>query len=270
MSPQQLLSFINGHVELGITTVDHAYIYGNPSCESLFGEALKIDILLRNKIEIISKCSIYRAGLGKVTHYNSSKKAILSSAEISLKRLGTEYLDVLLIHRPDFLMNADEIAEAFFKLKQEGKVKYFGVSNFTSSQISLLQSRFDSPLVTNQIEINPINLDVIENGTLENLQKLRIHPMAWSSLGGGRIFSEKSEQMESLRSTLNEVGNEIGAKSMSQVIYAWIMKIPSKPIPILGSSNIVRIVESIKSLELSMNHEQWYRIWVASKGHRVP
>ncbi|MDG1905489.1 MAG: aldo/keto reductase [Arenicella sp.] len=270
MSPQQRLSFIKEHVALGVTTIDHAHIYGRPSCEQLFGEALAIDPILRDKIEIISKCGISLADSGKVAHYNSSKESILSSVEKSLKRLGTEYLDVLLIHRPDFLMDADEIAEAFSKLKQEGMVNHFGVSNFTSAQLSLLQSRLEVPLVTNQIEINPINLDVFESGLLEDLQRVRMRPMAWSCLGGGEIFSEKSEDMEGLRNKLHELVGELGAKSIDQVIYAWVMRAPANPLPILGSGNIDRVRAAVESLELNINNEQWYRVWSASKGHDVP
>ena len=270
MSPQQCLSFIKSHMELGITTVDHANIYGNPSCESLFGDALKLDRPLREEIEIVSKCGITLARPGKVAHYNSSKESILASVEASLKRLGTEYLDILLIHRPDFLMDAEEIADAFSHLKQQGMVKYFGVSNFTSAQLSLLESRLDQRLVTNQIELNPMSLDVLESGVLEYLQEIRMRPMAWSCLGGGGIFTGKSEQMDRLRRILQELAKELGATSIDQVIYAWLMRMPSKPLPILGSGNAQRIKSAAKSFDLSMSHEQWYRVWSASKGQSVP
>jgi predicted oxidoreductase len=270
MSAQHRLSFLKSHVELGITTVDHAHIYGNPSCESLFGEALKIDPLLRDQIEIISKCGISKAESGKVAHYNLSKTAIVSSVETSLKRLGTDYLDALLLHRPDFLMDADEIAETFVRLTRQGKVKYFGVSNFTSAQFSLLQSRLDFALVTNQIEINPVNLDIFEDGILDDMQRMLIRPMAWSCLGGGEIFSDNSSRIKNLRNSLKEVAAEIDARSIDQVIYAWVMKIPSKPVPILGTRSITRVKAAIASLNLTMNNEQWYRIWSASKGHGVP
>ena len=176
LSPQDCLSFIKEHVSLGITTVDHAHIYGSPSCESLFGKALKLDPSLRDQIEIISKCGIISAAEGKIAHYNSSKQSIITSVELSLSRFGIECLDVLLIHRPDLLMDADEIIETFLKLKADGKVKYLGVSNFNLAQLELLQSRMDMPLVTNQIEINPINLDVLESGMLEKLQQFKMRP----------------------------------------------------------------------------------------------
>lgn len=269
MNAQQRLSFIESHVALGISTVDHAHIYGDPACEGLFGEALKLAPQLRDKIEIISKCGIEAADPGKVAHYNASKQAILASVNTSLQRLGTDYLDVLLIHRPDFLMDADEVAAAFQALKQAGKVHYFGVSNFNYAQISSLQSRLDAPLVTNQIELNPVNLQVIESGVLDYLQEQRIRPMAWSCLAGGRVYTDSSEGMQKLRDTLYQLVNELGANSIEQVIYAWVMKLPAKPLPVLGSGNIMRVKEAVAALSLSMSHEQWYRVLAAGRGRDV-
>ena len=274
MTPQQRLAFLKQHIELGITTVDHAHVYGPPSCESLFGEALKIQPSIRDAIQIISKCGIQLLDNSKnshqVSHYNSTKKDILASVETSLKRLNIENLDILLLHRPDWLMDVDEIAAVFAELKQSGKVNHFGVSNFSASQFSLLQSRLDAPLVTNQIEINPLNIDATVDGTLDQLQQLRIRPMAWSCLAGGRIFSETTEQIIKLKLSLSQVGEELMAQSIDQVIYAWIMTLPAKPIIVLGSGKIERVKLAVESTELKLTREQWYRIWVAAKGHGVP
>lgn len=273
MTPQQRLSFLKEHIELGITTVDHAHVYGSPSCEELFGEALKIDPDVRNEIEIISKCGIKivsSENANQVNHYNSAHKDIIESVETSLQRLGIEQLDVLLLHRPDWLMEVDEIAEVFSKLKSNGKVTHFGVSNFSASQFSLLQSRLENSLVTNQVEINPVNMHVTTDGTLDLLQQLKVRPMAWSCLAGGRIFTEQTKQMARLKTTLNEIAEEIGAQSIEQVIYAWVQKLPSNPLILLGSGKIERVRSAIQSLELHLTREQWYRIWVASKGHGVP
>ena len=127
----------------------------------------------------------------------------------------------------------------------------------------------DIPLVTNQIEINPINLDVLKSGMLEKLQQVRICPMAWSCLGGGKIFNSKSEKVDRLSSELREVANELGAETIDQVIYSWIMKMPSNPVPILGTGNISRIKKAVDSLQLSMTYEQWYRVLAASRAHGV-
>lgn len=273
MTTQQQLSFLKQHIELGVTTVDHAPVYGGNACERMFGEALALDPMVRDQIKIVSKCGIYpehtSATNPRVSHYNSSKDAILTSVDESLSRLQVERLDVLLLHRPDLLMDADAAAEAFATLKAQGKVEHFGVSNFTPAQFELLQSRLDTPLVTNQVEINPVNLQVTEDGTLDQLQQARVTPMAWSCLAGGRIFSEDSEQMLRLRQTLAGVGEEIGATSIDQVIFAWVRKLPSNPVPILGSGNIERVQTAVAALELTLTQEQWYRIWVASKGHGV-
>jgi len=273
MSSTECLSFLKQHLELGVTTVDHAHVYGSPPCEQLFGNVLKLEPSIRDKIEIISKCGInldVDKGANQVPHYNSDAKNITQSVETSLKRLQTDYLDVLLLHRPDFLMDSDEISETFTKLKSEGKIKYFGVSNFSPSQFSLLQSRLDFPLVTNQIEINPINLEPIQNGTLDHLQQHRVKPMAWSCLSGGRIFSENSNQMERVRNCLKDIADEVGASSIEQVIYAWVMMLPSKPMILIGSGKIQRVKKALNSQDIFLTREQWYRVWVASTGCNVP
>ncbi|EDM67987.1 putative oxidoreductase, aldo/keto reductase 2 [Moritella sp. PE36] len=274
MNAQARLSFLKAHVEMGITTVDHAAIYGGGHCETLFGEALKLDPVMRDNIEIVSKFGINGiatgAGEKRVSHYDSSKQAILESTDNSLRRLGVEQLDTLLVHRPDFLMDADQVTDAFTHLKQSGKVKHFGVSNFTASQFDLLQSRLDQPLVTNQIEINPMHFDVLENGVCDQLQQYRVRPMAWSCLAGGNIFNEQTDQAKRLRETLIDLVQELGANSIEQVIFAWVLKHPSNPVALIGSGKIERVTEMVGALALQMNTEQWYRVWVASKGVGVP
>ncbi|WP_281544631.1 aldo/keto reductase family oxidoreductase [Grimontia sp. SpTr1] len=273
MSPQERLTFIKKHLELGITTVDHADIYGGYQCETLFGEALKLEPSLRDSMEIVSKCDIklvsQSAPERKINHYDTGEAHILQSVDNSLSRLGVDSLDVLLIHRPDCLMDADEVAVAFEKLHTAGKVKHFGVSNFTPSQFNLLQSRMDKPLVTNQVEINPINFDVAHDGTLDLMQQLRVRPMAWSCLGGGEVFSSDSEQAIRLRATLPEIAEELGI-TMEQVIYGFVIRHPSQPLPIVGSGKIERVESAVGAMSVELSREQWYRIWVASKGHGVP
>lgn len=274
MDAQARLTFLKQHIEMGISTVDHAAIYDAGHCETLFGEALQLDPAIRDQIEIVSKFGINGIATSatekRVSHYDSSKAGILASTENSLRRLGVEQLDALLVHRPDFLMDADQVAEAFNELKQSGKVKHFGVSNFTTSQFDLLQSRLDVPLITNQVEFNPINFDIVADGTLDQLQQHRVRPMAWSCLAGGAIFSAQTQQAKRLRTTLSELGEELGADSIDQVIYAWILKHPSNPVALLGTSNIKRVKAAAQALTLKMNAEQWYRVWVASKGVNVP
>ncbi|WP_413694062.1 aldo/keto reductase [Psychromonas sp. KJ10-2] len=272
MSAQQRLTFLKQHIELGITTVDNAAIYGDS--EVLFGEALALDPQVKEQIQIVSKFGIngIEASINekRVSHYDSSKSAIIRSAENSLKRLGVEQLDALLVHRPDYLMDADQVEEAFSELKKSGKVAHFGVSNFTPSQFDLLQSRLNQPLITNQVEINPINLSALEDGVLDQLQQYRIRPMAWSCLAGGNIFQHSDLQNARLRACLEQIAEEIGAISMTQVIFAWVLKHPSKAVALLGTGQIERVKETVGALALKMNTEQWYRILVASKGQPVP
>lgn len=266
---QECLSFIKSHLDLGITTVDHAHVYGNPSCEVLFGEALKLDPSIRDNMQVISKCGIVPTREASVPHYNSSAQAISWSVETSLCNLGIESLDVLLIHRPDYLMDSDEIADAFNELQASGKVQYFGVSNFSVAQWDLLQSRLNGKLVTNQIELNPVNLENFENGILERLQTQSVRPMAWSCLAGGKLFTESNAQSERLLNTLHGLAEEFGISSIEPIIYAWVLKIPSRPIPILGSRSIERIRVATQALQIDLTHEQWYKILKASRGHDV-
>lgn len=273
MSTQEQLTFLEQHLELGITTVDHAHVYGGqPSCEELFGDVLKLAPNLRERIEIVSKFGIELVeGGGKlVNHYNSTPSAIAKSVDLSLSRLGVEKLDVLLVHRPDWLMDVDAMADSFAKLRQSGKVQHFGVSNFTASQFTLLQSSVADSLITNQIEINPLNSSALDDGCLDQLSLHKIRPMAWSCLAGGRIFNEESEQIHRLRLVLTDIAKEVSASDIDQVVYAWVMKLPSQPVAILGSGNIDRVKTAVASLAIELSHEQWYRIWVAAKGHNVP
>ncbi len=274
MTPQQRLTFLKQHIDLGITTVDHADIYGGYQCEQWFGEALALDPSVREQIQIVSKCDIKLCTPDfphrKINHYDTSAAHIYESVNNSLSRLGIETLDVLLIHRPDCLMDADEVAEAFNELQKVGKVKHFGVSNFAPSQFELLQSRLHKPLITNQVEINPMNFDVAHDGTLDQLQRLRTRPMAWSCLAGGELFSGQSEQAVRVRKELEQLKDEMGADSLDQVVYAWVRRLPAQPLPIIGSGKIERVEAAVKALSLEMTREQWYRVWVASKGHGVP
>ncbi|WP_341501262.1 aldo/keto reductase [Gallaecimonas sp. GXIMD4217] len=268
-------NFIAQCIEAGVTAVDHADIYGGHTCEARFGEALKQAPELREQLTLITKCGIVlqqgvRAVPGQVNHYNSSRAHIIASAQQSLKNLATDRLDVLLIHRPDYLMDADEVAEAFNTLRRNGDVLAFGVSNFTPAQFSLLQSRLDFPLITNQIECSPYEMKALDDGTLDQCQQLGIHPMLWSPLAGGRLFNQGDAKAHRLRQALSEIGEEIGARGLDQVVYAWLNQHPSRPSIVLGTGKIERIHAAVAAQHLTMTREQWYRIWQASKGHAVP
>lgn len=270
LSPRQLISFIEEHLDLGITTVDHADIYGGYLCEAAFGEALKLSPALRERMEIVTKCGIATTAKPEhaLGHYITDADHIIKSAEQSLKNLATDRLDLLLIHRPDPLMDADEVAQAFLSLHQSGKVRHFGVSNFTPAQFTLLQSRLPFTLATNQVEISPVHQPLLLDGTLDQLQQLRIHPMAWSCLGGGRLFND--EAFGPLRDELAAVAQELNAATIEQVVYAWVMRLPSKPLPIIGSGKIERVRAATGAEELEMTRQQWFRIRKAALGYDVP
>lgn len=270
MTPQQVVGFIEHHLSLGITTVDHADIYGDYGCEAAFGAALRLAPELREKLQIVTKCGIATRAKPehKIGHYITEASHILRSAENSLQHFNTDYLDLLLIHRPDPLMDADEIAEAFMDLHQSGKVRHFGVSNFTASQFTLLQSRLPFSLVTNQLEISPLEQSSILDGTLDQCQQQRMRPMAWSCLGGGRLFNDPLYQP--LRDELEQVKRETDATSIEQVVYAWVMKLPSRPLPIIGSGKATRVADAVGACNLTLDRQQWFRLRKAAIGSDVP
>lgn len=270
MSPRQLVSFIEEHLDLGVTTVDHADIYGGYQCEAAFGEAMKLAPHLRSRMEVVSKCGIATTAKAEnaIGHYITDKHHVINSAEQSLKNLAIDALDLLLIHRPDPLMDADEVAEAFLALHQAGKVRHFGVSNFTPAQFTLLQSRLPFTLATNQLEISPVHQPLLLDGTLDQLQQLRIRPMAWSCLGGGRLFEDA--EFQPLRDELAIIAQELNAASIEQVVYAWVMRLPSQPLPIIGSGKIERVRSAVAAAALKMSRQQWFRIRKAALGYDVP
>lgn len=270
LSPAALLYLMKYHLDLGVTTLDHADIYGGYQCEEAFGKALRLEPSLRARMEIVSKCGIALTAKPEhaLNHYNTGKAHIIASAENSLRKLGTDYLDLLLIHRPDPLMDADEVADAFISLKQAGKVKHLGVSNFTPRQFELLQSRLPFPLVTNQLEISPLNQSTTLDGTLDQCQQLRIKPMAWSCLGGGRLFN--GQEYAPLRAELEQIRHEVGAQHIEQLVYAWVMMLPSQPLPLIGSGKRERIAAAVAAESIVLNRQQWFRIRKAALGYDVP
>lgn len=271
LTQSQTIELLEHYVSLGVTTMDHADIYGGYECESLFGAALSESSVDREALQIISKCGIALIDEARpqhlVKHYETSKAHIIASVESSLENLACEYLDVLLIHRPDPMMQADEVAEAFEALSRDGKVRDFGVSNFTPSQFELLQSRWDKPLVTNQVEISPLVTDAMTDGSLDHCQQRRIRPMAWSCLGGGRLMV--APEFEGVRKQLKPLVDVVGAASLEQLIYAWLLKLPSQPLPIIGSGKRERITSAVKAQALEMSRQQWFEILECVSGEEV-
>ena len=274
LSPAARLAHIKRVMELGITTFDHADIYGDYTCESLFGEALALEPGLRKQMQLISKCGIKRISPNRPDHsvksYDTSRNHILRSVERSLENLQTDYLDLLLIHRPDPFMNADETADAFRHLKRFGMVRHFGVSNFLPRQFMLLQSRLDFPLVANQVKISVYDLENFDNGTVDFLQQHRIRPMAWSPIAGGRILDPADERAARIRQTAQVIAKRHGLNGIGPIFYAWLYAHPTGIIPVTGTGKMERLLRAIDGLEVRLSAEEWFELLEASRGYRVP
>ncbi len=273
-TPRQRLAWIEANLDIGVTSFDHADIYGGYSVEALFGEALALRPALRARLQLVSKCGIQLVtparpgGLGptRVKHYDSSAVHVRASVDRSLQALRTDHLDLLLIHRPDALSDFDELADTFETLRRAGKVRYFGVSNFAPHQLAPLHRRI--ALATHQVELSPLHLDGLHDGVLDQCQDLGLRPMIWSPLAGGRIFTADDQRALRLRSTLQALAGELGV-SVTTLVIAWVQRHPSQPLPILGSRRIEVAREAMAAQALRLDAQQWWRIWTAAAGHEV-
>jgi predicted oxidoreductase len=269
-TPQQRLAWIEGNLDLGVTSFDHADIYGGYSVEALFGQALALRPALRSRLQLVSKCGIKLVNAARpghqVKHYDSSAAHVRTSVDQSLQALRTDHLDLLLIHRPDALTDFDELAGVFEALHREGKVRHFGVSNFAPHQLAPLHRRV--ALATHQIELSPLHLDPLHDGTLDQCQDLGLRPMVWSPLAGGRLFTWDGERERRVRHTMQTMADELGV-SLTTLAIAWVLRHPSQPLPILGSRRIEVATEAMAALQLRLDAQQWWRIWSASTGHEV-
>lgn len=260
-------------MDLGITTWDNADIYGDYSCEEMMGRAWKESGIPRDRVQLVTKCGIKLVSQRRPEHsiksYDTSTAHIVRSVENSLKMLRTDYIDVLLIHRPDPLMDANEVAETFEKLRNSGKVRYFGVSNFTVSQMQLLQSRCSFSLITNQIEFSLYCLEPLYSGILDYMQEKRIYPMIWSPFAGGSVFRDPSERGNRIRETLTNLAEKYQC-SPEQIIIAWLILHPARLMPILGTGKIERVRQAVEALHLGLSREDWFVILKAATGQDVP
>lgn len=269
-SPDHIHAKIEACLEQGITTIDQADIYGDYGTEELLGTCLKQTPSLRDSIEIITKCGIV-APVGRyadrnIKHYDTGRQHIEMSVDTSLKLMGIEQIDLLLIHRPDPFMNHIETGGVLDELVASGKVRAVGVSNFTPFDWRLLQSAMTNQLVTNQVELSVIATKSFVNGDIAHLQELGVHPMAWSPLGGGAIFDDHTSAIiTALKRTARRDDVEPAA-----VAIAWLLAHPSGILPILGTNNIQRIRSLKDVFSVSMDRETWYMIYTASLGSEVP
>lgn len=271
MTKKEFIHFIESVLELGITTMDHADIYGDYNVEEIFGEMLESRPDLKRKMNIVTKCGIvYPSSTARVKYYNTSKKYIVGQVENSLSKMKVEAIDVLLLHRPDWFSDPNVIADSFNYLYEQGKVKSFGVSNYSPDQFRMLQSYCEQPLVTNQIELSALNMNNFENGSVNLCQEFKIHPMIWSPLAGGKIFTSNDDNAIKLRDTLEIIREEVRADSIDEVAFAWLLSHPVGMIPITGSGELKFVEKPVNALSYKLTAEQWYMIWTAVKGHKVP
>lgn len=266
-----LQRWIEQALDVGITSFDHADIYGGYAVEARFGEALARAPGLRRRLQIVTKCGIKLAHPARPAHrinsYDSSRAHVLASVDQSLEALRTDRIDLLLVHRPDLLMDPQELADTFSELRAAGKVLHFGVSNHAPEQLAMLHRRF--PLVTNQIELSPLQMKALADGTLTQCVDLGLRPMIWSPLGRGRLFGDGDEQVRRVHAVLAELGQAHGV-SVATMAFAWILRHPSRPWPITGSGRLQALQEAVAALQVNITAEDWYRVWEASIGHPVP
>lgn len=266
-SERKVQELIEVCLEEEITTFDHADIYGGHTTEELFGNAWKGMNIERDKIQLISKCGIVMDSEKKpsqLKYYNYEPDYILNCVDESLSNLKTDYLDLLLLHRPSPLLDPEKVAKVFETLKSQGKVKEFGVSNFSASQFDLLNQYF--PLVTNQIEVSVNHLDAFYDGTLEQLMRKGLRPMAWSVMGN--YFSEKTDQNIIIGNVLKELADKYDVEE-NQLLLAFILKHPAKIIPVIGTSKVETVRHLKKSLLIDLEAIDWFRILEASRGKQV-
>lgn len=272
LSSNQLADYLAECIDLGITTMDHADIYGiDGDAETIFGEALEKRPELRNKMQIVSKCGIvYKSDTARVKYYDYTKEHILGQVDESLRKMHIDHLDTLLLHRPSPYMNPEEISAAFDELLKAGKVRSFGVSNFLPQQYRMLKSYLNVPLVTDQVELSALAMENMDNGVIDLCLEERIHPMLWSPLAGGRIFTDKGEKAQELRDVLEVVRAEQGAEDIGEIAFAWLLSHPVGALPITGSGEIKLARTPVNALQYKLTNEQWFMIWTAVRGHKVP
>lgn len=267
LTTSEMVHLMNICIENKITTFDHADIYGGYTTEAQFGKAFAESKISRDKMQLISKCGIQhtQGRPNTIKHYDYSKEYIIWSVENSLKNLQTDYLDVLLLHRPSPLMQADEIAEAVLKLKSERKIIDFGLSNFTTSQTELIAQKTN--VSYNQIQFSATHHEAMLDGSLDYMQVHDIRPMSWNPLG--TVFREDIEQTRRLKKLLVQLVEKYGVGS-DTILLSWILKHPAKVIPVAGTVNIARIQSLMKAVELELDQLDWFAIWTESMGNKVP
>lgn len=267
LSKKEMMELMHHSIECGLTTFDHADIYGGYTTEADFGAAFGESGIKREDIQLITKCGIQLMDRKKnrINHYQYDKDYIIWSAEESLKKLKTDYLDFFLIHRPSPLMNPNEIAEAARHLLVSGKIKQFGVSNFTTSQMAMLEKAV--PVEGNQVEFSLTHHDPMYDGVFDDCIANKRMAMAWSPLGS--FFREDDEQVARIKEAMEPLMEKYDADE-SQLLLAWILKHPAKAHPVIGTTNKKRMELAAKAIKIDLELQDWFALLVAAQGHDVP
>lgn len=261
-------------LDLGMTTLDSAEIYGGYEVEEALGKAIALSPGLRDKFEIVTKAGIYVPNKfhpeRRTAHYNATGARLVKSLEKSLRFLGTDHVELMLVHRPDWLTRAEDTAQGLNELVRSGKVRSAGVSNYNVAQFSLLNSVMEQLLVTNQLEYHLLHMEPIYDGTFSQCEQLGISPMAWSPMARGRIFDTKDEAARRLQAAAEAMAPRYHGATLEQLAYAWILAHPSRPMPILGTNKIERIRSAAAAAEIKLEREDWYALWEAAQGRKIP
>jgi len=268
-SPAHVQAKIEACLSQGITSMDQADIYGGYTAEGVLGGALRAAPGLRDRIEIVTKCGIVapvgRHAGAKVKHYDTSAAHVTASVENSLREMGTDRVDLLLIHRPDPLNDAEETGRALDGLLAGGKVRAVGVSNFRPWDMRLLQSAMAERLVTNQIELSLGALEPFVNGDIAHLQEHHIPPMAWSPLAGGQLLATAPQPLRELLADLAQTSGT----DWSAVAVAWLLHHPARILPVLGTNDLGRIARASQAMDVPMDRQTWFRLYSAALGREV-
>ncbi len=276
MSSQEMNRFIHELVERGVTTVDHADIYGHYTVEGMFGKALALSPSLRDQLQIVTKCGIVQPNAihpHQTAHrYDLSKIHIKRAVERSLKELQVDYLDSLLIHRPSPLMKPCEITDAVKDLVDEGKIRSFGVSNFKRAQYELLNRCLKDDkfhIAVNQIEISPYQLTAFQDGTIDDMQRENVKLMAWSPFAGGALFQSDDQKGQRVMTVLKRIA-QAHHTTVEAIVSAWFKKHPAQIMPIVGTQQLERLDRVIHGLDIELYDQEWFDIFTAAQGYDIP
>jgi predicted oxidoreductase len=273
-TPQEINRRLHECLELGFTTIDTAEIYGLYEVERQLGAALALSPGLRDRFELVTKAGIYlpcsHYPESRTAHYDASGPRLVSSLEKSMRLLGTDRIDLFLVHRPDWLTRADDTAAGLNELLRTGKIGAAGVSNYSASQFDLLNSLMDRPLATNQIEFHLLHMEPITDGTFDQCEKLGVLPMAWSPLAGGRLFDPGNASAARLAAAAKDMASRYDGATLEQLAYAWILAHPSHPLPVIGTHRPERLRAAAQAAAIVLEREDWFALWEAAQGRKIP